>query len=629
MCGIAGYVGAQAHDPCRMEQMRAMLTALERRGPDSQGVETWPDAVLGHRRLAIIDLSPGGYQPMLSTDGQIGLVFNGCIYNFKELRRDLESLGHRFRSQCDTEALLEGYLQWGIDDLVLRLRGMYAFAIWDNRSRTLSLARDRLGVKPLVYAVDCNGLAFASTVGALRAAGLGGELDAQGVLEYFEFGFVTDQRSIFNGVKKLGAGSILVWRDGIVSQRRYWTLPEASERARVNFEDAVEQTESLLLESVQLRLQADVPVGALLSGGVDSALVCWALAKLHAGVRTFTVSTPTDPSDEAGAAAQTARSLGVPHETVDLGGDEGGTLEDLTEAFSEPFGCSSALGMLRVSKAVKPFATVLLTGDGGDDIFLGYREHPIFLNAQRLARVLPDFSPRIWSALRPMAASLGPLRRARHFLDYATNGLGAVTAVHDGLPYYDHRGMRGERLQDMTLNHRDLPGDIQSARRLLPDALNYEQQTRFVAEFMTKVDGGSMHYGLECRSPLLDQEIWEHAARLPLALRLRRGEKKAVLREIARRRIGPEVANRRKQGFTIPVERWLMERWRPLLQETSDDPLLERQGWLRKGGFREAVAESHLRRSAPTQLWYLLVLERWLRRDVSTQSAATTHRLLR
>ncbi len=604
-----------------------MVGDLRRRGPDSEGVENWREAALGHRRLAILDLSAAGHQPMLSRDGQVGVVFNGCIYNFAALRRELESFGYGFRSHCDTEVLLAGYQRWGIDQLVQRLRGMYAFAIWDNQERTLSMARDRLGVKPLLYSMDRGGIAFASTARALRAGGFGGDLDPEAVLEYLEFGFVTDQRAIFSGIKKLPAGSTMVWRDGEVRERRYWSLPEAEEDSRVSFEEAVARTESLLIEAVRLRLQADVPVGALLSGGVDSALVCWALAQLKAGVRAFTVSTPGDPADETAAAAGTAAKLGVPHQNVDLGvvdsdGHEPATLDELTEAYSEPFGCSSALGMLRVSRAVKPFATVLLTGDGGDDVFLGYRQHPIFLKAQRLARVMPGFAASLWSRIGPAAEGASGLRRAKHFIDYAACGMGAVTRVHNGLPYYEKRGMRGERLAGAALRQRDLPCSIESGRHLLAEDLRYEQETRFVAEFMTKVDGGTMHYALEARSPFLDQEVWEFAARLPFALRLRNGEQKSVLREIARRRIGPEIAARKKQGFTVPVERWLAKEWRSTLEEMAGDSPLEREGWLKKGSLRDALAESQHSQFTPTQLWYLMVLDHWMRREAGVRRQA-------
>src|ERR1035437_6372089 len=228
MCGIAGHVTLERSSEAE-RAVKTMLTSLARRGPDSDGLANWPGAALGHRRLAILDLSEAGHQPMLSDDAQIGLVFNGCIYNFIELRNELETRGVRFRSHCDTEVLLRGYLEWGIDALVSRLRGMFAFGVWDNPRRKLTLVRDRLGVKPLVYSARNGEIVFASTITALRAAGFGGEIDPQAVLEVLEFGYVTEDRAIYEGISKLPPATILEWSDGRIEQRRCWSLPEVDE----------------------------------------------------------------------------------------------------------------------------------------------------------------------------------------------------------------------------------------------------------------------------------------------------------------------------------------------------------------------------------------------------------------
>ena len=621
MCGIAGWIAPDQPDSAD-QVVRTMVSSLALRGPDSEGIRSWPEAgaFLGHRRLAILDLSEAGSQPMLSKDGQIGVVFNGCIYNFLELRKQLEDLGQPFRSDCDTEVLVRGYQQWGIDALVSRLRGMFAFAVWDNRQRKLALVRDRLGVKPLFYTARDGRIGFASTVTALRAAGLVEEIDPRAVMEYLEFGYVTDERAIFLGAGKLPAGSILEWQDGRISQRSYWSLPETEESSRITFEEAVEETERLLLESVRLRLYADVPIGALLSGGIDSTLVCWAMAKLNANVRAYTVSTPGDPADEAPDAAETARLLGIPHEIVTLPREQPALLEELTEAYGEPFGCSSALAMLRVSRAVKERATVLLTGDGGDDVFLGYHFHRHLWMAQRLANQLPGAAVPVWRAVRPAFDRVPLLRRPKHFLDYATGGLGAVTRAHSGLPFYERRGLLGERLQAMTLAQRQIPCSLESSRRLLPEFLDYQQRMWFVGEFMTKVDGGTMRHALEARSPFLDQKLWEFAARLPTRLRLRRGTLKAILREIVRRRVGPQVASRKKRGFTIPVEQWLATRWTDALDGLSRGAALEREGWIRPGALDACVRQARAGQSVSTQLWRLLALENWLQRPATPLS---------
>jgi len=595
--------------------VRAMMAALTRRGPDSEGLESWPNATLGHRRLAIIDLSPSGHQPILSENRETGVVFNGCIYNFLELRKELEHAGHAFDSHCDTEVLVRGYREWGIDGLAPRLHGMFAFAIWDEPNRKLTLVRDRLGVKPLMYAVRGGEIAFASTQVALRAAGWGGEIDPQAVLAYLEFGYVTEERSAFQDIHKLPPATILEWQCGKIRQRTYWSLPETEQPAKITFEEAVEETERLLVEAVRLRLYADVPIGALLSGGIDSALVCWAMAKLNANVKTFTVGTPGDPSDETAGARETARLLGLPQEVVTLPAENPGVLEELIDAYSEPFACQSALGMLLVSRAVKPLATVLLTGDGGDDVFLGY---PFFANAwraERLARTFPSGVTAMWQRASHWFPGRGRMRRTQNFLNYAAEGLGAFVRARDGLPYYQRHGILGERLEGRALAQRNIPGSPDSARHLLRDVFNFHRTTEFTSQFMPKVDGATMYYALEARAPFLDQKLWEFAAKLSPQVLLRHGRLKEVLREIVRRRIGRRVAARRKQGFTIPVERWLARRWSGALDELKGTTLLEREGWIRPGTLRRPIEEALARQWVPAQLWYLLVFELWLRRS--------------
>ncbi len=618
MCGIAGIVFATGSAEAE-SAVRAMLPPLARRGPDAEGLHLWPGVGFGHRRLAILDLSPAGAQPMLSADGTVGVVFNGCIYNFQEIRRELEQKGHVFRSRCDTEVLIEGYLEWGADGLLPRLHGMFAFAIWDETRRTLTLARDRLGVKPLAYNCGAGHIAFASTLDALRTGGFAGEIDPQSALEFLDLGFVTEERSIFRGTRKLPAATTLEWRAGgsdrgQPAERTYWTLPEADEASPIRFEEAVEETERLIVEAVRLRLISDVPVGALLSGGIDSTLVCWALSKLKADVRAFTVGTPDDPEDESRQARDTAKRLGIPHEIVSLGKDDTVPLEELTAAYSEPFASSSALGMLRVSRAVRAKATVLLTGDGGDDVFLGY---PFFFNAwkaQQLARKLPPSAAGLWSLARPAVKRIRRLRRAANFMDYTVGGVGAFGRVRLGLPYFQERGLLGAQLRGRSVAYRETPASFASARRLTADVFQLQRRLHFSSEFLTKVDGSSMYYSLEARSPFLDAAVWEYAAKLPPAIHFSGGRLKAVLREIARRRVGPEVAFRRKQGFTIPIEKWMAARWSGRLKALKQDTLLAREGWLEQKALGSAVDEALALEAIPVQLWHAFVLELWLRR---------------
>ena len=625
MCGIAGCIALG--EPSLAENVtRVMTDALARRGPDGEGIAAWPGVALGHRRLAIIDLSEAGHQPMISGDGSVGLVFNGCIYNFLELRPELERLGYRFHSRCDTEVLLAGYQHWGIDKLVARLRGMFAFAIWDQKLRKLFLVRDRLGVKPLVYSATGNRLMFASTVAALRATGaVNTEMDPQAVLEYLEFGFVTDAHSIYSEVSKVPPATIVEWSaDGSLKTRCYWNLPRTGDGPKISFEEAVEETEKRIIDCTRLRLIADVPIAALLSGGIDSSLVCWALSKLNANVSTFTLSAPGDSSDETDAARATAQTLGVPHEALVIDRTESDPVGELVDAFSEPFGCQSALGMLHLSAAIKPVATVLLTGDGGDDVFLGY---PFFLyawRAQQVAARTPKFAPEIWRRMRCMVPESGFLKRAHSFANYTMGGLGPYNRVRTGLPYFEKRSLLGERLQGLKLPQRDMPESLDSARNLLDEVFQYHRRTHFASEYIPKVDASTMYYALESRAPFLDHTLWEFASALSPEIRFQGGRLKAVLREIVRRRIGSSTASRSKQGFRVPVEKWLAGPWRKDLEVLQSGTLVEREGYIRGPALRAEIDSAIAAGGASDQLWYIAVLERWLHSQQASVPSLTT-----
>lgn len=625
MCGISGIAGFEDHRAATAI-VRLMTKSLALRGPDGEGIESWPECVLGHRRLAIFDLSEAGRQPMLAPDRQIGVTFNGAIYNFRDLRRELEGLGRVFHSQTDTEVLVEGYRSWGIDGLVHRLRGMFAFGLWDQSARKLFLVRDRLGVKPLIYtSTPDNGIAFASTVRALKSAGLVEEIDEQAVVDYLEFGYVPDDRVVYRGAVKVPAGAIVEWSaETGVRTHSYWTPPMAEADSAISFEEAVLETERLFLKAVEMRLFAEVPVGSLLSGGIDSSLVCWAIAKLGGDITAFTVGTPGDELDETADARATAAGLGIKHRVLSISADDAPSVEEQVSAYAEPFACASALGMLRVSRAVAGEAKVLLTGDGGDDVFLGYPEHGHFHLAQRFARRLP--SPASY-ALRTVGGHLprvGPFRRASSFLNYATGGLGAVTWGRDGLPVYQQHALLGMRLQEASVQQRNIAWSQASGRQVLTDFLDYDRRMRFVSEYLTKVDGATMHYALEARSPFLDQDLWEFAARLPYNLRLRGGQLKAILRALAHRHLGERVARGRKRGFGVPVQRWLAGRWRGRLEELLTDSIMEQRGWLRAPEARAFLHQTAARGLVPNQLWYIFVLETWLRQEQSNQVSMPT-----
>jgi asparagine synthase (glutamine-hydrolysing) len=617
MCGIAGIAGFR--DGASIPSLTTrMARSLSRRGPDGEGIYQWGAAAFAHRRLAIFDLSAAGCQPMLSADKSVGITFNGAIYNFRALRQELESRGISFNSQTDTEVLIEGYLAWGIDELVRRIRGMYAFGLWDDRARKLFLVRDRLGVKPLVYTVNDGVLLFASTARALRAAGVDGTLDDRAVADVLEYGFVDENHSIYRNVHKLPPATILEFSAGKLSTRRYWESPRPTGQP-VAFEDSLDRTKALFLDAVRRRLDADVPVGALLSGGVDSALVCWAINALGADITAFTVGTPGISSDETSDAVQTAREIGLRHEVLAMREVDASLMQELVDAYPEPFACSSALGMLSVSRAVsQSTAKVLLTGDGGDDVFLGYGRHRMMRRIEDVARFIPGFSTAAWRAVRGRLPHRGTAGRAIHAIDYATGGLGALVAATPGLPALRQAGILGPRLVEMQVEGRALPWRIESARNLLQEYLDYDLEHQFVAEYLTKVDGATMYVALEARSPFLDTDLWEYAAMLPADTRLHQGRLKAVLRELAKRNISERVAHGSKRGFTIPVEQWVAGRWYTEVRRLFEDSVLEREGWVHSSAIRADLDRAHQRGVAPTRLWYLYVLESWMRREQNT-----------
>lgn len=612
MCGICGIVGS-TEAPATLA-VREMTRSLERRGPDSGGELHSGLAILGHRRLAIFDLSAAGNQPMTTPDGRVAIVFNGAIYNFPDLRRDLEQLGVRFVSRTDTEVLLHGYLAWGIDELVRRSRGMFAFGLWDAARETLFLVRDRLGVKPLAYAERDGTIAFASTMRALRASGIVDEVDPHGIAEFLEHGYVPDDAAVWIGARKLPPATIGEWHPETgLGLRRYWDPPSAATRD-VSLDEAAERSESLLREAVRLRLHADVPVGSLLSGGVDSALVCWAAAQEGADVKAFTIGVPGHPSDETGDAVATAREIGIDVQVLPMSGENPGDLAELTNAYAEPFATQSALGMLKLSRAIRDAGIkVVLTGDGGDDSFLGYDRHRLMLSVERLARGVPEAGAAAWRVIRPAVPALGPLRRARHLIDYATGGLGGFLRAHDGLPGFARAGLLGERFRDIVPSNRTVPESVASARRLLSDYLAHDLKHQFVGEYLAKVDGTTMHYGLEARAPFFDHFLWEYAASLPYSTRLADGHLKAVLRRIAERRISSRVASGRKRGFSVPAEHWVSGPWKSTIEvELREGPLC-RDGWIARPALERLLNAPHKGGRGAHHLWYLAVLSGWLR----------------
>jgi len=594
-----------------------MVQALERRGPDGHAVVVRPGATLGHRRLSIFDLSAAGAQPMSSASGRTWVTFNGAIYNFPALRRELETAGRTFRSETDTEVLVEGYEQWGIDELVRRLRGMFAFGIWDEAESRLYLVRDRLGVKPLVYQETDRGLAFASTGRALRRAGVGTGFNDQAVLDYLHFGYIPERSSVFAGLHKLPPATILEWSSELgVRTRRYWDLKLGPPFTKIGFEEALEETRRLFLDAVQVRLKADVPVGALLSGGIDSALLCWGVREAGADVACYTVGVEDDVHDETSLARRTAQALGLEHHVLPLQPADQSDLREWSTAYAEPLGAGSTLGMLAISRTVREQATVLLTGDGGDDIFLGYPRHEHLWRAQRLAQFTPPGTSAVWRALRGGLPQR--LSRAKHFGDYVAGGVPAFLSANPGLTWLHGRGLLGPALRGLRIAELDEAWTRRGARSALYQYLPYHLSTQFVSEYLTKVDGATMHHGLEARSPLLDQHLWEFASRLPVDVRMHRGNPKALLRELVGRNVHVGASQERKRGFVIPVERWLVGPWQSLVQDYFASPVVEALGFIDGAALRAEYARAQAKGTGTLHLWFIFALEHWLRHETGS-----------
>ena len=599
-----------------------MVASLERRGPDGYGIESLGPAVLGHRRLAIFDLTDAGRQPMRSADGRAIISFNGAIYNFTDLRKTLERAGRTFRSETDTEVLVEGYQEWGIDGLVHRIRGMFAFAIWDENRQRLFLVRDRLGQKPLAYRASAQGVDFASTTQALAHAGGTTNLNRAAVAEFLEFGCVNEHHSIYDGVTKLAPASILEWTPGAEPvTRRYWVLDHSGPFDDITYEKALDKTEQLFLDAVQVRLKADVPVGALLSGGIDSAILCWAVKELGADLTAFTVGVPDDPWDESHLAQRTARLLGLKHEILPLAAPSAEHLDEALAAYDEPFAKESAFGMLAISKTVRSSATVLLTGDGGDDIFLGYPRHKILRNAQRLAKFTPPGAPTAWTTLRGLVPRRGLLKRAASFADYIVGGVPAFLSANRGLEWLEERGILGAELSALRPREISARWSLSSARDSLSQYLPYHLSTQFVSEYLTKVDRATMYHGLEARSPLLDQHVWEFASRLPFDVRMKDGRLKALLRGVAERHIDRSTAREAKRGFRIPAQRWVVEDWADITYDYFSNSRLAERGWIEKEPLVDEFERARRVGRCSLQLWSVFVLEGWLRREAAQAAA--------
>lgn len=584
MCGIVGYVGAK--NEWSAETLRRMRDALTHRGPDGAGEVRWradgsraPEHEpagfgLAHRRLSIIDLSAAGAQPMSNEDGALWITYNGEVYNFRDYRRELEDRGHRFRSHCDTETILHLYEEFGIEEALRRMNGMFAFGLWDVKRRELVLARDRIGKKPLYYAHLPDGsLVFASEIKAFFASGAvdRDRWDETALEQIWALGYTAGDRTLYAQIRKLLPGHYLAWKDGHIAIRSYWDCvfgKDVFENRAV--EDLADEMEALLIDATRIRLIADVPVGVFLSGGVDSSLVA-ALAVKAAGrpVQSYTLGFPQAAYDEAPFAEKVAVSLGLNNHVLYPDGDLFKHAKSVARQYDEPFGDSSAVPTWLVSKLARKQTTVALTGDGGDETFAGYD----FLRQ----------AVRIWGRGSQRKAFQRPMTWSERIWEVRLRGMG----FRRGYPSLERRAPRRLRreLFDPAFLKRSNFADVFADRwKWLEhakgvDCMNRVQymmlKTWLPDDFLRKVDVASMAHGLECRCPLLDYRVVELAARLPFEAKVVPGGRgKRLLRMILARHMPPALFERPKQGFTIPWECFCLgadaarmrERWRACAQ---------------------------------------------------------------
>lgn len=583
MCGICGV--ARISSQVESELVQSMAETLRHRGPDDQGVWRSPDGRvgLGHRRLSVIDLSPAGHQPMKDASGRLWISFNGEIYNFQELREELVGRGHAFHTATDTEVILEAYREWGVD-AVKRLNGMFAFALYDLDREWLFLARDRAGEKPLFYRHRDGTFSFASELKALMAdPTFPRVVDPAALNQYLAFGYVADSACIFRDAHKLPQGCAMTFDLRTDSTRvwPYWSLPQPMNGQPVAEEELLEEMERLLLDSVRMRLVADVPVGIMLSGGVDSSLVTAMAARVSSKVvRTFNISFPGHGTfDESPFARMVAQYFGTDHielaaeaATVDL-------LPELARQYDEPMADSSMVPTYLVSRLIRRDATVALGGDGGDELFGGYMHYEWVRRQDFVRRTIP-------APLRRMAAAVGRLMpvgvRGRNYLVGTARDIDWSIA-HANL-YFDVE-TRQRLLSPSGLPIDDGPERRKSALAFGDSAVQRSMamdfRTYLVDDILVKVDRASMLTSLEVRAPLLDPRIIEFAfGRVPDHLRAWKGQRKVLLRKLARRVLPPEFDVTRKQGFSIPLHTWFRGDWgrymRDILSE-ADPSLFDRK----------------------------------------------------
>jgi asparagine synthase (glutamine-hydrolysing) len=614
MCGIAGYVWRDRQ--AQFELVKSMCDRIRHRGPDDEGFHVEGGCAIGMRRLSIIDLSTG-HQPIPNEDRTVWVVFNGEVYNYQPLRQDLIAKGHRFETNSDTETLIHLYEQEGPEGLK-RLRGMYAFAIWDSKRRRLFLARDRFGKKPLYYALRPEGLYFGSEIECLREAGVPLEIDQEALRLYFQFNYIPDPFTAFRAIRKLPASGWMEYsQDGAVRQGTYWRLPEPASQppAGLSEEAARRQLRAEFDEAVRIRMMADVPLGAFLSGGIDSSSVVASMAlQSSEPVKTFSIGWEEAAYNELSYASLVAKKYGTDHHEILVRPDSASLVPKLVSHFGEPFGDNSAIPTYLVSEFAVQHVKVALSGDGGDELFAGYES---FAAMERLRKY--DLVP---GALRWL------LSRAAELLPYSAYGKNYLRMIsrpsaleryfeYNYAPYF----MRQRLLQPEWM----LPADGAFLTRtlaaclpasddtgILTQAMYFEATANLTGDMLVKVDRMSMANSLEVRSPLLDHQLAEFAATLPHSWKLRNGRGKRILIDALGDRLPPELLHRGKMGFGVPLDDWFRGPLRPMLWDHLTSSRFLDRGVVSPAFVRTMLAEhDSRRRNNDTWLWSLLVLDLW------------------
>ena len=630
MCGIAGFVtaGATSHDAGLESRLWRMIATLRHRGPDDEGVWTDGKAGLAHSRLSVIDLSPAGHQPMASSDGNVWITYNGEIYNFVEIRHELAALGYSFRSRSDTEVIVNGWHAWG-PRLFSRLRGMFALALWDRRSQSLTLARDRIGKKPLYWAHTDTSFLFGSEIKALLAwPGVPRTPDLAAIDHYLTLQYVPAPQTAFTGIRKLPAAhylTVAAAADGGIDEPelvRYWRLPQTP---RVTVARPLRELRAELVahleEAVRLRLVSDVPLGAFLSGGINSSAVVAMMARAGGGrVKTFSIGFTAKEYDETRYARMVAQRYGTDHEEQVVEPDAVAVVPRLVWHYGEPFADPSAIPTWYVAELARRRVMVALTGDGGDECFLGYGRYQAMRYLDRLDR-LPSWGREGLAQLlavvpRPLQRQL-KLRQIRAVLQASQDA--PAQRYAPTIAFFADRDKREGYGDGM---HAQLEGSaielldpyFDEGESLVSGANRADIHTYLPDDLMVKVDVASMAHGLETRSPLLDHVLLEWAAELPDEIKMAGGVSKSLFKAAMAPYLPQEILHRPKRGFGCPIDRW----FRGELKELAYDTLLS-QSARERGLFRtdyvERLLDEHcnFRADHQTRLWALLMLELWFR----------------